>query len=247
MLRTEWLRDDEVLAIRPDGEIDDDDFKGVARIVDPVLSRRGRLEGLLVDARGFHGWDDAHALLAHLRFMHAHQPKVARIAVVGDQWWLRAAPMMEPLYGTPIRIFSAADDNAARAWLLERDPEPPNLTILPQSREAVVGIRVTGRLRDDDYERMQAELARRLPVGGKLRLLAIVDEGFRGWTPKACLDDIAMAFSPWRERFEKLALVAGPGLVRWCAEHFPRGLLPYPFKVFRPDEVDQAWEWLRSS
>ncbi|MBK0398294.1 STAS/SEC14 domain-containing protein [Limibaculum sp. M0105] len=246
MIRTEWLREDEVLAIRPDGEIDDDDFKSVAKVIDPVIARRGRLEGLLVDARGFQGWDDTKALIAHLRFVHAHQPKVARIAIAGDQWWLRAAPMMEPLYGTPIRTFAASDQDAAKAWLLESEPEPPNVAILPESRGDVVGIRVTGRLREDDYDAMQAELTRRLPQDGKLRLLAIIDDDFRGWTPKACLDDIAMAFSPWRDRVGKLAVVAGPGLVRWCAEHFPRGLLPYPLKVFEPAELDQAWEWLRA-
>jgi len=55
-----------------------------------------------------------------------------------------------------------------------------------------------------------------------------------------------MAFSPWRERFEKLAVVAGPGFVRWCVTHFPASLLPYPVKVFKPDETEAAWHWLRS-
>lgn len=245
MIRTEWLREDEVLAVYPEGPLDDEDFERAAGIVDPVIARRGRLEGLLVDARGFAGWDDARALLAHLRFVHEHQPKVARFAVIGDQWWLRAAPAIEPFYGTPIRVFAPAEADAAKAWLLESPPAPPNVSILPESEGAVIGVRVTGRLRDDDYEKIQAELAARLPVDGKLRLLAVIDEGFRGWTPKGCLDDIAMAFGAWRHRFEKLAVVTGPGMVRWCAENFPASLLPYPLKVFGPDETDAAWAWLR--
>jgi hypothetical protein len=246
MIHTEWLRDGEVLAVRPDGEIDEEDFGRVAELVDPVIERKGRLDGLMVDARGFRGWDDAHALVAHLRFVHEHQPKVARIAVVGEQWWLRAAPAMEPFYGTPIRVFAPAEEETARAWLLERAPEPEAVTLLPESKGALVGIRVTGRLRDSDYERLQAELSKRLPEEGKLRLMAIIDEDFRGWTPKACFDDIAMAFSPWRQRFDRLALVAGPGMVRWFVEHFPAALLPYPVKVFAPQETEAAWAWLRS-
>ncbi len=245
MINTEWLRKDEVLLVRPEGAVEEEDFARVASIVDPVIEKRGRLEGLLIDTRGFRGWDDAHALLAHLRFVHEHQPKVARIAVVGDHWWLRAATMAEPFYGTPIRIFTSAEEEAARAWLLESPPEPERITILPESEGPVIGVRITGRLRDEDYDRFQQELIRRLPPDGKLRLLAVIDEGFRGWTPKAAFDDIAMAFGPWRHRFEKIAVVAGPGFVRWCAEHFPASLLPYPMRVFGPEEIDAAWAWLR--
>lgn len=245
MIHTHWLREGEVLLVRPEGAVDEEDFARVAALIDPVVAERGRLEGLLVDARGFRGWDDARALLAHLRFLNTYQSKVARLAVVGDQWWLRAAPLSEPLYGTPVRVFSSEEEDAARAWLLESPPEPERITILPESAGPVVGVRVTGRLRDEDYARLQDELVKRLPPEGKLRLLAVIDEGFRGWTPKAIFDDIAMAFGPWRHRFEKLAVVAGPGLVRWCAENLPRALLPYPVRVFSPDEIDAAWAWLR--
>jgi hypothetical protein len=246
MIKTEWLRDDEVFAVHPEGPVDDGDFQQVGNAIDPVIARKGRLEGLLIDARGFAGWDDTHALLAHLRFVRDHQPKVARIAAVGDQWWLRAAPTMEPFFGTPIRVFAASDEDAAKAWLLESPPEPATITFLPESEGAQVALRVSGRLRDADYENLKAELTRRLPESGKLRMLVIMDEGFRGWTPKACFDDIAMAFSPWRHRFEKLAVVSGPGLVRWCVANFPSAIMPYQIKVFLPEELDAAWAWLRA-
>jgi hypothetical protein len=245
MIKTEWLRQGAVLAVRPDGPLEEADFQAVAAVVDPVIVAAGRLEGLLIDARGFAGWDDTQALVAHLRFVNAHVDKVARIAVVGDQWWLRAAPAMEPLHGTPVRVFAAAEADAAGAWLLESPAAPAAVTLLPGSEGAVLGVRVTGRLRDADYKDIQAELARRLPERGRLRLLAVIDEEFRGWTPKAAFDDIAMAFGPWRHRFEKLAVVAGPGVVHWCVAHFPSGLLPYPMKLFEPAELDAAWAWLR--
>jgi hypothetical protein len=247
MVRIEWLRDDEVFAIHPEGAIGDEDFEQIGNVIDPVIARKGRLEGLMVDARGFAGWDDTRALLAHMRFVHEHQPKVARIAVVGDQWWLRAAPTMEPFFGTPIRVFDASEESAAQAWLLESPPEPATITFLPESDGAMVALRVSGRLRDADYETLEAELTRRLPESGKLRMLVIMDEDFRGWTPKACFDDIAMAFSPWRHRFEKLAVVSGPGLVRWCTMNFPSAIMPYEIKAFPPEERDAASAWLRKA
>jgi len=246
MIRTEWLREDEVIAIHPEGEVEEDDFRRVGEMIDPVIDRKGRLEGLLLDARGFAGWDDAHALLAHFRFVHEHQPKVARIAVVGDQWWLRAAPMMEPFFGTPLRLFASGEEDAAVSWLVESPPEAATISFLPESDGALVAVRITGRLRDTDYGSLKTELAARLPESGKLRLLVIMDEGFRGWTPKACFDDIAMAFSPWNRRFEKLAVVSGPGLVNWCMSHFPSAIMPYEIRAFLPEELDAAWGWIRA-
>lgn len=146
----------------------------------------------------------------------------------------------------PIRVFAASEEDAAKAWLLESPPEPATITFLPESKGAEVALRVTGRLRDADYENLKAELTRRLPESGKLRMLVIMDEDFRGWTPKACFDDMAMAFSPWSRRFEKLAVVSGPGLVRWCVENFPSAIMPYQIKVFLPEELGAAWAWLRA-
>lgn len=246
MIRTEWLRDDEVIAIKPEGAIDESDFDVVGAVIDPAIQRHGRLEGLMIDARGFEGWDDARSLLAHLRFVNAHQPRVARIACVGDQWWLSEMPMLEPFVGTPIRHFQTKDEALARAWLLESPPEPATITFLPESEGALVAVRVKNRLRDADYDSLKRELEARLPASGKLRLLVVMDETFRGWTPKACLDDIAMAFSPWRDRFEKLAVVSGPGFVRWCVANLPAALMPYPIEAFPPEKIDDAFAWLRA-
>ncbi len=245
MVRTEWLREDQVIAVHPEGAIADADFEKVGAAVDPVVAARGQLEGLLIDATGFAGWDDAHALLAHIRFVNAHLPKVARIAVVGDQWWLGAAPTMEPLFGTPIRVFGAAEMEGAKAWLLESPPVPATITFLPESQGALIAVRVTGRLRDADYESFKAEIRGRAPETGKLRLLVIMDEDFRGWTPKACFDDIALAFSSLSQQFEKLAVVSGPGLVHWCTANFPSTIMPYEIKAFMSDERDAALAWLR--
>ena len=244
MIETDWLREGEVLAIRPSGEIRREDFAKIGALIDPAIAARGRLEGLLVDARHFAGWQDANALISHLRFAGEHQPKVARIAALGDHWWLAAAPAMEAFFGTPIRVFPTDQEAAARAWLLEFPPEPAGITMLPESQGNIVAVRIQGRLRDADYTELRRELERRFAGGGKLRFLAIMDENFRGWTPKAALDDIAMAFSPWNQRFEKLALVSGPGLVSWCARNFPAALLPYPLRVFEATELDQAKAWL---
>jgi len=243
MIKTGWLRDGEVFAIHPQGPLEEEDFSKVGELIDPLIAERGRLEGLMVDASGFSGWDDAKALIAHLRFVHEHQEKVARIAVLGDHWWLRSAPAMEPFYGTPIRVFGGDEMDKAKDWLLKTPAPVASVTFLPECEGSNIAIKVKGRLRDADYEELQSTLRERISMSGGLRLLVLFDEEFRGWTPKACLDDIAMAFSPWTSRIERLAVVAGPGFVRCFSEHFPAMLLPYDFKVFSPEEFKTAWKW----
>jgi len=245
MIHPMWLRDDEVLVVRPDSELSEEDFALMAEIVDPAIARRGRLEGLLVDARGFEGWDDAKALLAHMRFVKNHVEKVARIAVIGDQWWLNAAEaVIDPAFGTPVRVFLSKQADEARAWLLDRPPEPKPVQVLPESAPGRFAIRITGRLRDVDYDDLLKEMEAALPQSGKLDLLIEVDPDFRGWTPRAFFDDLALAVSPWRRRFRRVALIAQPGLMRWFARNFPDKLVPYEFRVFDPADRDAARAWL---
>ncbi len=245
MIHPEWLRDEEVLMVRPDDELTEEDFALMAKIVDPVIKRRGRLEGLLIDARGFEGWDDAKALLTHIRFVNAHVDKVARIAAIGDQWWLNAAEaIIDPAFGTPVRVFLTKQADEARAWLLDRPPEPSPIEILAESVDGKIGIRLTGRLRQADYDALLPRLEKALPDTGKLDMLVEVDPGFRGWTPKAFFEDLALAFSPWRRRFRRVAMVAQPGILSWFARNFPDKLIPYEFRVFGPEEKDAAWAWL---
>lgn len=245
MVHPEWLRDEEILMVRPDDELKEEDFALMASVVDPVIARRGRLEGLLIDARGFEGWDDAKALMAHMRFVKRHVQKVARIAVIGDQWWLNAAEaIIDPVFGTPARVFLSKQADEARAWLMDRPPEPKAVQVLPESAAGRFAIRVTGRLRDADYDALLKEMEAALPPSGKLDMLVEVDPGFRGWTPRALFDDLAIAFSPWRRRFRRIAMIAQPGLVRWFAENFPAALIPYEIKVFGPDGAGAARTWL---
>jgi hypothetical protein len=245
MVHPEWLRDEEILMVRPDDELTERDFEHMARIVDPVIERRGRLEGLLIDARGFEGWDDSKALMAHLRFVKGHVDKVARIAVIGDQWWLNAAEaIIDPAFGTPVRVFLAKQADEARAWLLDRAPEPRTVEVLPESGAGRIGIRVTGRLREADYDDLLGRMAAALPESGKLDMLVELAPGFRGWTPRAFFEDLALAVSPWRRRFRRVALIAQPGFLRWFAGNFPSALIPYEFRVFEPSEKADAWAWL---
>lgn len=166
--------------------------------------------------------------------------EVARIAAPGDQRRQTAAPAVDSFPGTPVPVFAGAEA-AARAWPLETPPEPGRVTLLPQNEAPLMGVRARGRLRDADHESLPAPLRAHLPEEGGIRLLVVADDGGRGWTPEACLDDIAAAVSPCRGRVETLAAVAGPRMLRRCAGHVPSALPRCPVTVFGRDGRGAAW------
>lgn len=57
------------------------DFDALADKADSWVAEHGHLQGLVIHARKFPGWEDVGALLRHLRFVRAHRRAVRRIAL----------------------------------------------------------------------------------------------------------------------------------------------------------------------
>lgn len=71
-----------ILYIHPDGELEKEDFATLTSIVNPYIEQHGSLDGLIIDAPTFPGWDDFAAFSSHLRFVKDHQKHIKKIAVV---------------------------------------------------------------------------------------------------------------------------------------------------------------------
>jgi hypothetical protein len=118
MIQHELLRDLGILTIEPRGPLEAGDFSALAAVVDPYIEQHGKLDGLLVSAPSFPGWDDFAALLSHLRFVRDHHRKIRRIAVVSDSAVLAVAPKLANHFvSAEVRTFAAADRAAALDWL----------------------------------------------------------------------------------------------------------------------------------
>lgn len=118
MLHYEPVNEDGVLVIRPEGRLGADDFADLARALDSYLGRYRKLNGLLIDAPTFPGWDDFAALLAHLRFVRVHHRRIQRVAVVSDNALLELAPKLARYFiNAQIQVFRSTDRASARAWL----------------------------------------------------------------------------------------------------------------------------------
>jgi len=104
--------------VRIEGELTPEDFERVGAQIDPFIERHGTIR-ILLDVRGFHGWDSIEALVDHLRFIGRHQRHAGRIAVVGSHAWQRLlATTLGHLLHPEVRYFGG-DEAAAEAWVAE--------------------------------------------------------------------------------------------------------------------------------
>lgn len=107
-----------ILVITPEGALSAEDFAALARVVDPYLDAHGHLEGLLIDAPTFPGWEGFGALTSHLRFVRDHHRALRRVAVVSDSAFLKAAPKVAAHFvAAEVKTFGAAQRAEALAWL----------------------------------------------------------------------------------------------------------------------------------
>ena len=118
MIHHELLRNQGVLILKPEGALRAEDFVTLASTVDPYIEQHGELNGLMLEAQTFPGWDDFAALVSHVRFVRDHHRRIRRIAVVSDSKLLALAPKLASHFvSAEVRAFDTADRAAALAWL----------------------------------------------------------------------------------------------------------------------------------
>ena len=78
------LTEQGVVVVEPQGRLRAEDFEDLARSVDPWISQRGKLNGIVVHTHSFPGWENLGAFLRHLRFLRDHRDKTQRLALATD-------------------------------------------------------------------------------------------------------------------------------------------------------------------
>ena len=118
MIRFELLKDAGVLIIEPQSALSGEDFREISRAIDPYIRDKGKLTGLLIEARAFPGWDSFGALIEHLKFVRDHHRRIDRVAAVTDNEFLKIAPRIAEHFAHPeIRTFGGGERDRALAWL----------------------------------------------------------------------------------------------------------------------------------
>lgn len=118
MVRVELLRDVGVLLVEPKAPLSAEDFREIARVIDPYIRENGKLTGLLIEAESFPGWDSFGALVQHMQFVRDHHRNIDRVAAVTGSTFLRIVPRIAEHFAHPeIRVFASGERQKALDWL----------------------------------------------------------------------------------------------------------------------------------
>lgn len=115
----------DILHLRFTGKLTQPDYEQFVPAVDARIAARERVH-LLIELHDFHGWT-AGSLWSDVKFGIRHFNSIDRIAIVGEKPWQRGLTLFcKPFTMARIRYFTAAQIDAARAWLGEGHDRPPS-------------------------------------------------------------------------------------------------------------------------
>ena len=119
MLDYSIMTQEGILVVKPKGPLSKEDFGGLAAAADSYLSDHAKLHGVLVQAKGFPGWENFGGFAAHMHFVRDHHRKVERVAIVTDSPVASVAESLGKHFtSAEVRQFSFPDEKKAMDWLM---------------------------------------------------------------------------------------------------------------------------------
>jgi hypothetical protein len=106
----------------------------------------------------------------------------------------------------------------------------------------VLGLKLCGRLHDEDYKQFVPRMETILTAEGKVRLFVQCDD-FHGWDLHAAWDELKFSLRHYSD-FGRIAMVGDRKWEKWMAR-FCRPFTKARVKYFERSEVDAAWKWLQ--
>jgi hypothetical protein len=106
-----------VMVIEVNGPLRAEDFDALSAAADAWIEAHARLNGLVVHASSFPGWDSFDAFLHHIRFVRDHHRKIRRIAVAADGAIAKIGPAIAKHFvQAEVKRFDHAALDQAIAW-----------------------------------------------------------------------------------------------------------------------------------
>ncbi len=118
-----------------------------------------------------------------------------------------------------------------------------NIKVLPESKDNILILSVSGKLTDKDYkEVLIPHLESIIRKYGKARLLLDMGDKFYGWEAKALWDDAYFGLRH-RNDFEKMGVIGAPKWFEWGLK-IASLMIGGELKSFRPNERKLAFLWI---
>ena len=108
-----------IAILEPDSELSEADFIYAAKIIDPYIEKSGKLNGIVIYAKSFPGWDSFSALIKHLKFIKLHHKKVSHVAFATDSSIGELAENVASHFvSAKVKSFSFSELEKAKKWIL---------------------------------------------------------------------------------------------------------------------------------
>jgi hypothetical protein len=126
MIHAKLLRDEGILVVSPADKLETTDFERLRLLTDPYIEKHGDLNGLLIDAESFFGWEDFSSMLSHLRFVRNYHEKIERVAAVTDNGFLAILPKVADYFvAAEVRHYDYRERDEALNWLRSGSSNEP--------------------------------------------------------------------------------------------------------------------------
>ncbi len=120
MLNTILDNDNGTVILQPNGALRKEDFDKAVKVIDPFIKEYGKLNGIIIYARSFPGWEDYAAFNRHLIFIKNHHKEIKKLAFVTDSIAGDFAERISSHFvAATIKSFDYDKMKDAKIWILE--------------------------------------------------------------------------------------------------------------------------------
>ncbi len=120
MLHTILNKDNRIVILQPNGALRKEDFDKAVKVIDPFIEEHGKLNGIIIYAKSFPGWEDYAAFNRHLRFIKNHHKEIKKLAfVTGSIGGAFAELISSHFVAATIKSFEYDKIGDAKTWILE--------------------------------------------------------------------------------------------------------------------------------
>lgn len=210
MLSYKIMEKEAILLASPQSSISVEDFNNISKDVDAFLENNECLEGLIVYAKTFNGWENFSSLINHLKFVKEHHKSIKKIAFVTDDKVLSFLPnIAKHFVNAQIENFAYENKNQAIEWIVNPKQKEHGISIgINQSNDNFyIRLDIKGTLSVEDYDIMIPIIEDTIKNVPHPKIKILVNGlDFDGWELKAAWEDLKFGLKHNKE-FKKVAYI----------------------------------------
>jgi len=121
MINIHYDKEQRIIYATVHGQITHQDVhENVENVVEKILSEVEYINGVLIDAIEFTGWESLAAFAEHINFVQEKHQYIKRVAiVVEDQWQRLIATLTTMIDKTEVKTFDLDQKDQASEWIIE--------------------------------------------------------------------------------------------------------------------------------